>query len=120
MLRSCASNLEFFYRPYRQRTLLSQVLFCSPEFAIKGRYTVGFYRAAFNRSFNIPEFAEFIADMQFVTGASDAETNAKRTAFATDFVQRAEFVNIYGGMSDSTYVNTLMGRYNLTTISTPD
>jgi hypothetical protein len=57
---------------------------------------------------------------QSVTGTSEADTNAKRVAFANNFVQRTKFVNIYAGTSNSTYVNALMGRYNLTTIWTPD
>ena len=96
---------------------MSGAIFGSPEFLIKGVYTIEFYRVAFNR---LPEYVEFAPDLRSVTGATAAETNAKRAAFANNFVLRPEFVNMYGGTSNATYVNTLMGRYNLNSITTPD
>jgi hypothetical protein len=64
---------------------------------------------------------EFAQDLSSVTGATAAETFAKRAGFADAFVQRPEFINLYPtGMSNSGYVNALMGRYSLTSITTPD
>ena len=104
------------------RITVSGAFFGSPEFKDKGLYVIDFYRVAFNR---LPTYAEFAQDLASVTGATAAETNAKRAAFATNFVQRTELVNIYGAMSNATFVNTLMSggqgqAYNLTSITTPD
>jgi len=55
-----------------------------------------------------------------VTGTTAAETNAKRAGFANNFVLRPEFVTAYGAMSNAAYVNALMGRYTLSSITTPD
>jgi hypothetical protein len=99
------------------RLTVSGAIFGSPEFLIKGVNTILFYRLAFNR---LPEYVEFAPDLRSVTGSTPAETNAKRAAFANNFVLRTEFVNTYGGMTNAAYVNTLMGRYGLTSITTPD
>jgi uncharacterized repeat protein (TIGR01451 family) len=99
------------------RLTVSGSFFGSPEFLSKGVYTIVFYRVAFTR---LPDYLEFAPDLRSVTGATAAETNAKRAAFANNFVLRSEFVNTYGAMSNSTYVTTLMGHYSLSSITTPD
>jgi hypothetical protein len=99
------------------RLTVSGSFFGSPEFLSKGVYTIVFYRVAFTR---LPDYLEFAPDLRSVTGATAAETNAKRAAFANNFVLRTEFVNTYGAMSNSTYVTTLMGHYSLSSITTPD
>ena len=99
------------------RIAVSGAFFGSPEFLTKGVYTIDFYRVAFNR---LPDFSEFVVDLASVSGLTPAETNAKRAAFANNFVLRPEFTSLYGAMSNTTYVNTLMGRYGLTSITTPD
>jgi hypothetical protein len=102
---------------------VSGAFFGSPEFKSKGIYVIDFYRVAFNR---LPLYAEFAQDLASVTGTTAAETNAKRAAFASNFVVRSEFVNgsansaAYGSMTNSTYVTTLMGRYSLSSITTLD
>jgi hypothetical protein len=85
-------------------------------------YVIDFYRVSFNR---LPTYVEFSQDLASVTGATAAETFARRAAYATNFVQRTELTNIYGAMSNTTFVNTLMSgpqgqNYNLTSITTPD
>jgi hypothetical protein len=45
---------------------------------------------------------------------------AKKAVFATSFTQRQEFTNAYGAMTNASYVSTLLGRYNLTQVNTPD
>ena len=104
------------------RITVSGAFFGSPEFKDKGIYVIDFYRVALNR---LPAYAEFSQDLASVTGASAAETNAKRATFASSFTQRPEFADINGVTSNATFVNTLMtgGRgqnYNLTAITTPD
>lgn len=58
--------------------------------------------------------------MRSVTGQTPDEVFQKKAAFANAFVQRPEFTNIYAGMTDAVYVETLMGRYGLTEITTID
>jgi len=103
------------------RITVSGAFFGSPEFKNKGIYVIDFYRVAFNR---LPTYAEFAQDLASITGATAAEANAKRATFANNFVLRSEFVNgppnAYGAMSNSTYATTLMGRYSLSSITTPD
>lgn len=120
LLRNCSN--QFNVDPASpaagcDRLTVSGAIFGSPEFLIKGVYTIQFYRVAFNR---LPEYVEFAPDLRSVSGATAAETNAKRAAFANNFVLRTEFVNMFAGMSNADYVNTLMGRYSLTSITTPD
>ncbi len=123
VLTPCNNDPVCLYGPNGKRVLVSQSIFGSPEFLIKGRYTITFYRVAFNR---LPDYTEFAPDVRSVTGTTAADTNAKRAVFANNFVLRLEFVNgspnspAYGAMSNSTYVTTLMGRYSLTSITTPD
>jgi hypothetical protein len=120
ILRGCANQMNVDPASVSaacDRITVSGAFFGSPEYLAKGVYTIDFYRAALNR---LPEFSEFVTDLGSVTGATSTETNARRAAFANNFVLRTEFVNIYGAMSNATYVNTLMGRYGLTSITTPD
>ena|GEM_PF-1075492 len=100
------------------RITISGAFFGSPEFKDKGVYTIVFYRAALNR---LPRYAEFAQDLRAVTGRTGAEAAAKRAAFATDFVQRQEFVALYPAtMTNDAYVGALFARYNLAQITTPD
>jgi subtilisin family serine protease len=103
--------------PACDRLTVSGSFFGSPEFLTKGVYTIVFYRAAFNR---LPTYAEFAQDLRSVTGTTAAETNTKRATFAVSFTQRQEFTGQYNGLSNSAYVAALMGRYQLTQITTPD
>ncbi|HEX8071798.1 MAG TPA: S8 family serine peptidase, partial [Pyrinomonadaceae bacterium] len=99
------------------RLTVSGAFFGSPEFLNKGIYTIVFYRAAFGR---LPAYTEFAQDLRSVTGATAAETNAKRAAFAVSFTQRSEFAGQYNGLDNAAYVATLLGRYGLTQLRTPD
>jgi len=104
------------------RITVSGSFFGSPEFKNKGLYVIDFYRVAFNR---LPQYTEFSVDLASITGATAAEANTKRAAFATNLGQRSEFITAYGAMTNSAYVNALMNGtmgqgYNLTTISTVD
>ena len=83
----------------------------------------------FVRQILCTQFDGFAQDLfGFVAAAKLVENQtpfAKRAAFATNFTQRIEFTNIYGAMSNTTFVNTLMSggqgqAYNLTSITTPD
>ncbi len=99
------------------RILVSQSFFGSPEFQLKGFYVFRFYKLAFNR---LPEYLEIVADMSFVAGATPQEVFQRKAQLATDFTQRPEFQTVYGGLSNAGYVNTLLSRYSLTQVTTPD
>jgi len=101
------------------RITVSGAFFGSPEFKDKGIYVIDFYRVAFNR---LPTYSEFVFDLASVTGNTAPEVQAKRAAFANNFVLRGEFATL-AGLSNTNYVNTLMshnGQYNLGSIRTPD
>lgn len=99
------------------RIIVSSSFIGSQEFMLKGFFVFRFYRVAFNR---MPLYTEIIADMRSVTGQTPAEVFTKKAAFATAFPQRQEFTNAYDTMTHASYVSTLLGRYNLTQITTPD
>jgi hypothetical protein len=103
--------------PSCDRLLVSQSFFGSPEFQLKGFYVFRFYKVAFNR---LPEYTEIVADMSFVAGATEAEVYARKAQLATTFVERSEFDNTTSFLSNSAFVTTLLGRYQLTQITTPD
>ena len=103
--------------PACDRLTVSAAFFGSPEFRLKGYYVYRFYKLAFGR---LPLYGEIIPDMRSVTGPTATEVYQKKANFAQAFVQRAEFVNAYGGLAHNAYVAALMGRYSLTSINTPD
>ena len=120
VLRGCADQMNVDAASPSaacDRITVSGAFFGSPEFLTKGVYTIDFYRAAFNR---LPQFSEFSSDLASVTGSTATETNANRAAFANNFAARTEFVNLYGAMTNESYVNTLTSRYGLTSITTTD
>ena len=58
--------------------------------------------------------------MAAVTGRAPDEVYARKAAFTNSFAQRAEFTTRYGALSNEAYVGALMGRYGLSSITTPD
>ena len=98
------------------RNLVSSSFFRSREFEQRGRYVFHFYRVGLNRS---PTYAEFIADMQFLTRPTEAEVLQQINAYPTRFTARADFQATLALANDQ-YVNTLMDRYALQSITTPD
>jgi VCBS repeat-containing protein len=103
--------------PACDRLLVSQSFFGSPEFRLKGFYVFNFYRVAFGRR---PSYEEVIPDMRSVTGATEQEVYQKRAAFPVSFIARAEFKGLYDGLTDAAFVNTLLDRYGLQQVTTPD
>jgi subtilisin family serine protease len=99
------------------RIAVSRAFFESPEFRLKGFYVFRFYKLAFNR---LPLYTEIVSDMSFVAGATEAEVYARRAQLATAFAARPEFQAAYAGLSNAQFVATLMGRYNLQQVTTPD
>jgi hypothetical protein len=81
------------------RIEVSSGFFRSPEFQDRGYFTYRFYSAAFGRK---PDYAEFMPDLAKVSGfLTDAEKEAHKVAFVTEFMNRQEFKNKY----DSTINN---------------
>jgi len=103
--------------PACDRLTVSAAFFGSPEFQLKGYFVYRFYKLAFNR---LPTYSEIVTDMRAVTGQTAAEVFQKKAAFTNGFVQRTEFANQYNSLTNAQYVTTLMGRYSLTQITTPD
>ena len=103
--------------PACDRLTVSGAFFGSPEFSLKGLFAYRFYKLAFNR---LPLYSEIVVDMRAVTGATPPETFQKKANFTNNFVLRTEFVNLFNAQTNTQYVNTLMGRYSLTSIRTPD
>jgi hypothetical protein len=83
---------------------------------LKGYFVYRFYKLAFNR---LPAYTEIVVDMRAVTGATPAEVFAKKATFTNNFVLRSEFGTL-AGLTNANYVNTLMDRYSLQSITTPD
>ena len=92
------------------RIIVSSSFFGSPEFELKGRYAFRFYKVAFGR---FPEYAEIVADMRQLSGATGDEVIAKRAAFPAAFMQHPHFAPLFGALSNEQFVNTLMNRYGL-------
>jgi len=99
------------------RLTVSAAFFGSPEFRLKGYFVFLFYKVALGR---LPSYDEFIPDMRSVTGQTPAEVFAKKAAFIDAFAGRLEFRNLYDALSNTAYVDALMNRYILQSITTPD
>jgi Tol biopolymer transport system component len=99
------------------RLTVSAAFFQSPEFRLKGFYAFTTYRAAFGR---LPEYAEIIADMQGLAGATPAEVYQRRAHYAAAFTARAEFKALYDALPDAAFVAALLDHYNLQQITSPD
>ena len=99
------------------RITVSASFFGSQEFRIKGYFVFLFYKVAFGR---LPKYAEIIPDMRAVTGTTPQAVFAKKAAFTDAFAGRLEFRNLYDDLSDTAYVDALLGRYGLSSVTTPD
>jgi hypothetical protein len=112
-LNNCAAG-----DPSCDRVSVSANFFRSQEFQLKGLFVFNFYKVSFGR---LPTYAEIVADMSFVTGSTTADLIAKKALFTDAWVQRTDFTATYPtAMSNTTFVDTLLGRYGLTQITTPD
>ena len=99
------------------RISVSISIFASAEFQLKGASVFRFYKLSFGR---MPSYDEIIPDMRGITGSSAAELYAKKAAFADAWVRRQEFVNAYPMTDNSQFVDALLGRYGLQSITTND
>jgi hypothetical protein len=93
-----------------QRITVSAAFFIEQEFQDTGSYVYRFYKASYGRR---PTNAEFVADRAMVIGGSDLE--AKKQAFANDWVSRAAFQQVYPlTMTNEQFVNKLFDTAALT------
>ena len=108
VLNNCAPN-----NPACDRVEVSAGFFRSPEFQDRGYFIYRFYSTSFAR---IPLFAEFVPDRKRVSGfQSDAQLEASKVAFISDFMARAEFKNKYDSLTDpAAYVNALVNTAGVT------
>jgi hypothetical protein len=106
VLDSCNNDPSCLHGVNGKRVLVSQSFFQSIEFQVKGGSVYRYYKASFNR---LPTYAEMVDGMRSVTGATEAEVNAKRNAFATSWVSRGDFVANYpASLSPTEYVNKVL------------
>jgi hypothetical protein len=99
------------------RAAVSAGFFQSPEFASKGRFIFNFYKSSLGR---LPTYAEFVADMSNLNAATPAELVAKKAAYTNAWAMNLDFSRIYGGMTNTQFVNTIMDRYGIASIRTPN
>jgi Domain of unknown function (DUF4214) len=77
---------------HQARLTVSSSFFGSQEFNLKGGYVFRFYKASLAR---MPTYTEMVGDMRSVTGQTADEVNQKRTAFATNWVLRTDFLTAF-------------------------
>jgi hypothetical protein len=88
------------------RIAVSSGFFRSPEFQDRGSFIFRFYSAALGRN---PSYTEFMPDLAKVSGfLTDAQLEANKVAFVQEFMARTEFVNRYGSLSNTAFVDTLI------------
>jgi hypothetical protein len=88
------------------RIEISSRFFIELEFQRTGFYVIRLWQAAYGR---FPTFSEFMIDRRQVQN-----TDESRALFASNFVQRSSFTSIYGGLSNTDYVNKLFDSAGLT------
>ena len=98
VLNTCGPNQGGLGSPIGcDRVHVSSGFFRSTEFGERGYWAYRFYHGPLGRR---PNFAEFVPDMRRLSGTlTPAEQEASRAAFVADFMQRAEFTAIYGGLT---------------------
>jgi hypothetical protein len=116
VLNSCNNDPGCLYGPNGKRILVSQSFFGSQEFNLKGGYVFRFYRASFGQAFaQLPKYGDMVAGMRSVTGATADEVNQKRTAFATNWVLRADFLAAYPrSLTPTQFVDNLLTKAGIT------
>ncbi|MCA1568181.1 MAG: DUF4214 domain-containing protein [Acidobacteria bacterium] len=98
------------------RVAVSAAFFGSPESRLKGIFVFLLHRLSFNR---LPEYEEFAAGLRQVTGGTGEELIAKRFDLVDEWVTHTAFRSLYDGLSNATFVDTLLGNVRAT-LATPD
>jgi hypothetical protein len=111
VLASCNGDAKCLFGPDGKRVEVSRGFYQSDEYHKKGFLSHRFHAVSFGR---LATYDEFTRDMRSLTGATDAETLAKRAAFAGTWVQRADFRQKYDGLSNAAFVDTLLQTAGIT------
>jgi subtilisin-like proprotein convertase family protein len=97
----------------RKRENVSAAYFLSIEFQKTGGLVAGLYRASYGVA---PQYSSFMPDTRALGNGVrvggdgwEALLRANTEAFVNSFVNRAEFHQMYDGMADSLFVDTLIG-----------
>jgi hypothetical protein len=114
VLNSCNGDAKCLFGPDGKRVEVSRGFYQSDEYHKKGFLSHRFYAASFGR---LASYDEFTRDMRSLTGATDAETLAKREAFASAWVQRADFKAAYDSLSNPAFVDKLLQTAGVTLAS---
>ncbi|MGI8655305.1 MAG: DUF4214 domain-containing protein [Pyrinomonadaceae bacterium] len=99
-----------------QRVSVSAAFFIEQEFQQTGNYVYRLYKGTLNRQ---PTFAEFLSDRSKVIGG--ANLDASKTAFANDWIGRAEFQKLYPATSTpEQFIDALIATIRQTTSGAVD
>ena len=115
----------------KQRESTAIAFFVAPEFQMTGGFVYRLYKGSLTGSPDydgssppggrFPTYLEFMRDVRLVAEGivvndqiSGAKAEANREQLAQNFVQRPEFVALYGGLNNTQYVNAL---FNVTGIT---
>ncbi len=94
------------------RIHVSQLFFQSAEFQQRGYFVYRFYPVSFGRK---PFYSEFVPDLASVSGfLSDAQLEAAKVQFITNFMARPAFANTYNSLTNQQYVDTLLNTAGVT------
>lgn len=110
-LNGCPNN-GFNNTPGCDRIHVSASFVQSLEFQTRGYFIERFYEVAFGRR---PTYLEFMKDLSFIGAfSSPAEEAANKVTYANEFVQRPDFTPIYGGLTNTQFVDTLAATAGVT------
>jgi hypothetical protein len=106
VLNNCPPSGKDANGNFCDRIEVSAGFFRSKEFQERGYFIYRFYSAVGK----IPLYPEFMADLAKVSGfLSDAQLEANKAAFVTEFMGRPDFQNKYSGYTDpNDYVELLL------------
>jgi WD40 repeat protein len=94
--------------PACDRVHVSSGFFRSPEFGERGYWVYRFFEGSLGKR---PQFAEFMPEMQRLSGSmTDAEQEARRTEFIARFMQLPEFTNIYAELTDASHASQFIAK----------
>ena len=105
------------------RIHVSQVFYQSDEFQARGYYVFKFYPVSFPGIAGIdppnaghkPDYSQFVTDVATISGfLTDVQLEAAKDQFAAEFVARPEFVELYGSLNPTQYVDTLLSTAGVT------
>jgi hypothetical protein len=111
VLNNCPVSGKDANGNFCDRVEVSAGFFRSKEFQERGYFIYKFYSAVGR----IPLYPEFMPDLAKVSGfLSDAQLEANKDAFVTEFMARSDYQAKYGAITDPTaYVNALLSTVGL-------